>query len=122
MCIRDRDDTALVTVGSTVSGSGIPAGATVSSITNTTDIVISSAATATATDVTLTFSAAYKQRRLLNYLMLNVADVLMDADFSKTQVQVTERHYTGFSAIGYSTQMETWNSSAGMIVIFLNTR
>jgi len=116
------DDTALITIGATISGSGIPVGATVSSITNSTTIIISAAATATATDVTLTFSSAYKQRRLLNYLMLNVADVLMDADFSKTGAQVTERHYTGFSEIGYNPSRESWHSTAGNIIIFLNTR
>ena len=65
---------------------------------------------------------AYKQRRLLNYLMLNCADVLMDCDFTGTDVQVTERHYTGFSDIGYNPQMETWHSRAGMVIVFLNTR
>lgn len=116
------DNTSLVTIGATVSGSGIPAGATVSSITNSTTIVISAAATTSLTNTTLTFSAAYKQRRLLNYLMLNCADVLMDCDFSSTDVQVTNRQYTGFTGVGYNQQLETWFSSAGMVLVFLNTR
>jgi hypothetical protein len=41
-------------VGRTISGSGIPGGTTVSSVTNGTTIVLSAAATATATGVTIT--------------------------------------------------------------------
>ncbi len=118
----NMDNTSLITVGATISGSGIPAGATVSSITSSTAIVISAAATATATNVTLDFSAAYKQRRLLNYLMLNCADVLMDADFSQTDVQVVQRLYNGFSDVGYNPEREVWFSTASMIIVFLNTR
>ena len=42
-------------VGSFVTGAGIPAGATIASVTNATTIVLSAAATATATGVVLTF-------------------------------------------------------------------
>ena len=43
-------------VGSAITGTGIPAGATIASVTNATTVVISAAATATATGVTLTIS------------------------------------------------------------------
>ena len=49
-------DTTSIYVGQPVSGTGIPAGARVASITNTTTFVLSAAATATNTGVTLTFS------------------------------------------------------------------
>jgi hypothetical protein len=48
--------TGAIWVGQPVSGSGIPAGTTVASITNDTTFELSQAATATATGVTLTFS------------------------------------------------------------------
>lgn len=49
-------DTSSIWVGQPVSGIGIPASATVSSITNSTTFVLSANATATGTGVTLTFS------------------------------------------------------------------
>jgi len=116
------DDTSQFSAGTTVSGSGIPAGATVASVTNSTSFVLSAAADATATDVTLTFSNPYKQRRLLNYLMLNCANVLMDCDFSCTQTDVVQRVYTGFRNVGYEPMLEVWASVAGMVMVFKNTR
>lgn len=53
------DSTSSLQVGMKVSGSGIPSGTTIESITNSTTFVISSAATATATGITLTFSRVY---------------------------------------------------------------
>ena len=50
------DSTALVGAGFGVSGTGIPVGTTVSSVTNSTTLVLSQAATATASNVTLTFT------------------------------------------------------------------
>ena len=49
------DSTSLIGVGFGVSGSGIAAGTTIASVTNGTTFVLSQAATATATNVTLTF-------------------------------------------------------------------
>ena len=49
-------DTTYVYPGQPVSGTGIPSGATVASVTNATTFVLSAAATATNTGVTLTFS------------------------------------------------------------------
>jgi len=116
------DDTNMLSVGATVSGSGIPAGATVASITNATTFELSAAATATASDVSTTFSSASKQRRLLNYLMLSTANVLMDCDFSDTQVDIVQRHYTGFKNVGYDPELEVWFARTSMIIVFLNTR
>lgn len=48
-------DSSVLSVGTSIFGAGIPAAATVSSITNATTVVISAAATATATGVTLRF-------------------------------------------------------------------
>ena len=54
-------DTSALWVGLPVSGSGIPSGATISSITNATTFVISANATATATGVDVTVSPLFSQ-------------------------------------------------------------
>tara|TARA_R100000005_G_C4872569_1_gene128299 strand:+ start:126 stop:644 length:519 start_codon:yes stop_codon:yes gene_type:complete len=64
----------------------------------------------------------YKERRLLNYLMLNCANVLMDTDFSSTDTDVVQRNYTGFQDIGYNPDLEIWAATANMIIVFKNNR
>ena len=64
----------------------------------------------------------YKERRLLNYLMLNGANVLMDCNFSATNTEVVERHFSGFRDIGYNPDLETWNAMASMVIVFKNNR
>jgi|TARA_R100001509_G_scaffold164488_2_gene142231 hypothetical protein len=64
----------------------------------------------------------YKERRLLNYLMLNCANVLMDTDFSSTNTDVVQRNYTGFQDIGYNPDLEIWAATANMIIVFKNNR
>jgi len=128
-CVVTADDktvtignTGQVTKGGTVSGSGIQAGSTVASITNATTFELSATGTASASDVTLTFSAPYKQRRLINYVMNNTANVLMDCDFSNTNTEIIDRHYTGFTDIGYNPELEVWIARTSMVVTFKNTR
>ena len=118
----NMDDTALLSIGATVSGTGIETGSTVASITNSTTFVLSAAATGSETNTTATFSSSSKQRRLLNYLMLSAANVLMDCDFSNTQVDIVQRHYTGFRNVGYDPQLEVWFARTSVIIVFLNTR
>jgi len=64
----------------------------------------------------------FKQRRLINYLMLNCANVLMDCDFTATVTEVTEKHFSGFSAVGYNAQSEVWAATCNLIIVFKNTR
>jgi len=66
----------------------------------------------------------YKERRLLNYLMLNCANTLMDCDFiaASPPTEVVERHYSGFKEIGYNPDLETWVSVAAMVIVFKNSR
>ena len=64
----------------------------------------------------------YKERRLLNYLMLNSANVLMDVDYSATTTEVVERHFTGFTDIGYNPDLEIWAAMATMVIVFKNNR
>jgi len=65
---------------------------------------------------------AYKQRRLLNYLMINCANVLMDCDFTSTGTEVVQRLYSGFRNVGYEPLLEVWAAMTGMVVVFKNTR
>jgi hypothetical protein len=66
----------------------------------------------------------YKERRLLNYLMLNVANVLMDCDLegSPSTTEVIQRHHSGFMDIGYNPVTETWSSMISMFITFKNDR
>jgi len=64
----------------------------------------------------------FKQRRLLNYLMLNCANVLMDTDYSATTTEVLERNFTGWRDVGYLIDSEVWGSSCGYIMTFKNDR
>jgi len=67
-------------------------------------------------------ATAYKQRRLINYLMLNCANILMDTDFSSTNTEVDERHFSGFKDIGYDPKLEHWVAVASMVIVFKNNR
>ena len=63
----------------------------------------------------------YKQRRLLNYLMLNVANTVTDLDFPSS-VEILERHLQAWSEIGYVPELELWGASAVCMVAFKNWR
>ena len=74
-------------------------------------------------DSTITVNTVgFKQRRLLNYLMLSTANILMDCDFSGTDTEVVERHYTGFQDMGYNPDLEVWAAVCSMIIVFANDR
>ena len=73
-------------------------------------------------DSSITVDGPYKERRLLNYLMLNCANVLMDVDYSATTTEVVERHFTGFTDIGYNPDLEIWAAMATMVIVFKNNR
>jgi|TARA_Y100000310_G_scaffold239252_1_gene242823 hypothetical protein len=74
-------------------------------------------------DSTITVDGeGYKQRRLINYLMLGCANVLMDTDFSGTDTEVVERHFTGWTQIGYSQEREVWGSTCSYVMTFKNSR
>ena len=54
--------------------------------------------------------------------MLNGANVLMDVDYSATTTEVVERHFTGFTDIGYNPDLEIWAAMATMVIVFKNNR
>jgi len=64
----------------------------------------------------------YKQRRLLNYAMLNIANTLMDIVFPAAKVQVTERHFAGFRDVSYVDDLELWGASTTLTITFQNYR
>jgi len=73
----------------------------------------------------------YKERRLLNYLMLNCANILIDCDFDSitkgaagtpAPTEIEERHFSGFRDMGYNVELETWMALASMVVVFKNSR
>ena len=115
-------NTAQLTVGTTIAGTNIPGGTTISSITNDTTFILSSAATGSASDITATFTAPFKERRLINFLMLNCANVIMDCSFIDTSTEIVERHYSGFREMGYNTQLELWAAVCSMVIVFKNNR
>ena len=66
----------------------------------------------------------YKQRRLLNYIMLNTANIFMDSSFGDDAVgtEVEQHIFTGFRDVGYSNTMEIWGAATGFIMTFKNSR
>ena len=63
----------------------------------------------------------YKQRRLLNYLMLNVANTIQDMNFSSS-LEIIERNLQSWTDIGFSPNLELWGATATMSIFFENYR
>ena len=63
----------------------------------------------------------YKQRRLLNYLMLNVANAIQDMDFGST-IQIVERNLQSWSDVGFASDLELWGATATLSIFFENYR
>lgn len=96
-------------------------------------IMVDRASSITITNTTSGGNVAqpYKERRLLNYIMLNGANVLMDLDFSDivkgaagtpAATEVDERSFSGFRNIGYDSSLEMWSAQASMVITFKNSR
>ena len=69
--------------------------------------------------------AYYKQRRLLNWLMVNVANSVMDIDFAtyeEEDTQVLERHLNAWQNIGFIPDLQWYGASADFIITFTNVR
>ena len=67
----------------------------------------------------------YKQRRLLNWLMLNVANSLQDIDwdtYEEEDLQILERHVLAWNDIGFMPQLHWYGASCRMSIVFLNKR
>jgi len=69
--------------------------------------------------------AYYKQRRLLNWLMVNVANSVMDIDFAtyeEEDTQVLERHLNAWQNIGFIPDLQWYGASADFMITFTNVR
>ena len=96
-------------------------------------IMVDSESSITVTNTTSGGDVAqpYRQRRLLNYLMLNCANILMDLDFSDitkgatgtpAATEVDQRMFSGFRDLAYNPDLDLWMATASMVVVFKNSR
>ena len=70
-------------------------------------------------------SDVYKQRRLLNWLMLNIANSIMDIDWAVYQeetLDVQERHLETWRNIGFLEELQWYGASADFMLTFSNYR
>jgi hypothetical protein len=114
-----------VTFGSTAtSGSGEVYGATYLVhlfVDNDTEISVTSANTKTAVSATI----IYKQRRLINWLMLNIANAVMAIDwdvYEEDELDILERHLEQWRDIGFMPQSQWYGATAEFSLAFLNLR
>jgi len=67
----------------------------------------------------------YKQRRLLNWLMLNIANAVMDIEwdtYEEDELEVVERHLAQWRDIGYFPSAQWHGATAEFELYFLNLR
>ena len=70
-------------------------------------------------------SEVYKQRRLLNWLMLNLANAVMDINwdtYQEEQLDVHERHLQTWRNIGFMEELQWYGASAEFMLTFKNYR
>tara|TARA_Y100001963_G_scaffold96508_1_gene132889 strand:+ start:1032 stop:1526 length:495 start_codon:yes stop_codon:yes gene_type:complete len=63
----------------------------------------------------------YKQRRMLNYLMLNVANAVQDMDFGNN-IEIVERDLQSWADVGFASDLELWGATATFSIFFENYR
>ena len=63
----------------------------------------------------------YKQRRLLNYLMLNVANSIQDMDFGNN-IEIVARDLQSWADVGFASDLELWGATATLSIFFENYR
>jgi hypothetical protein len=67
----------------------------------------------------------YKQRRLLNWLMLNLANAVMDINwdnYQEEELDVHERHLETWRNIGFMEELQWYGASADFLLTFSNFR
>ena len=67
----------------------------------------------------------YKQRRLLNWLMLNIANSVMDINWSvyeEETLDVQERHLQSWRNVGFVDELKWYGASADFMLTFSNFR
>ena len=77
-------------------------------------------------DTAITISGdVYKQRKLLNWLMLNVANHVADIDwtiYEEEELEVLERHLDGYRDIGFLENFQWYGATAQFTLYFKNYR
>jgi len=69
--------------------------------------------------------AYYKQRRLLNWLMLNVSNAIADLNwdtYEEEDTQVIERHLESWQNIGFIPDLQWYGATADFLLTFTNFR
>ena len=67
----------------------------------------------------------YKQRRLLNWLMLNIANSVMEinwGDYEEEELEILERHLSQWRDIGFLPSSQWHGATAEFEIYFLNKR
>ena len=67
----------------------------------------------------------YKQRRLVNWLMLNIANSVMEIDwdvYEEDELEILERHLEQWRDIGFMPQAQWYGATAEFSLAFLNLR
>ena len=67
----------------------------------------------------------YKQRRLINWLMLNIANAVMTIDwdvYEEDELEILERHLEQWRDIGFMPQAQWYGATAEFSLAFLNLR
>ena len=67
----------------------------------------------------------YKQRRLLNWLMLNVANAVLDINwdtYKEDSLEVMERDLQAYRNIGFIRDIQYYGASADFVLTFKNYR
>ena len=67
----------------------------------------------------------YKQRRLLNWLMLNIANSVMEiewSDYEEEDLEILERHLSQWRDIGFLPSSQWHGATAEFEIYFLNKR
>lgn len=70
-------------------------------------------------------SDVYKQRRLINWLMLNIANSVMEIDwgvYEEEELEILERHLDQWRDIGFMPQAQWYGATAEFSLAFLNKR
>ena len=67
----------------------------------------------------------YKQRRLLNWMMLNVSNAIADLNwdtYEEEDTQVIERHLESWQNIGFIPDLQWYGATADFLLTFTNIR
>jgi hypothetical protein len=112
------------TSNTTSSGSGEAYGCTYLVhlfVDNDTEISITANSIKTGSSSTI----VYKQRRLVNWLMLNIANAVMEIDwdvYEEDELEILERHLAQWRDIGFMPTAQWFGATAEFELYFLNLR